>query len=291
MPMKCLYGSRLTDFSYCFILLIAFSIISCSDDDRLPKTPSNTVQKELKKEEKVDTIMELNNKKIIYLTFDDGPNLGTENVLRVIREKNIYATSFVIGAHVYGSKKQSDTWESMQNDTLIELANHSYHHAYNKFSNYYKNSETVLNDFNKAKDSLKLNSYIARTPGRNIWRISPSLDVTDIKTSKEAADYLQQNGYTLVGWDLEWHANDDMKLKYSHEKMLEKINSMFKNNIERTSNHMVILMHDQFFQDEDSISELDKLIDELMKNDEYEFRKISDYPNIKSMHNPIHQKM
>lgn len=284
-------GIRKFVFSYGIVLSVILIATSCAEDDGLAKKYSSITQKELNKKENFDANFIESDKNIIYLTFDDGPNSGTENVLRILREKKVYATSFVIGSHVYGSKKQNETWESMRNDTLIEIANHSYHHAYNKYANYYKKPEVVIEDFNKAKDSLKLTSFIARTPGRNIWRITPELSVTDIEASKEAADQLHQAGYTLVGWDLEWHSNKEMKLKYSHKTMIEKLNSMFQNQLEKTSKHMVVLMHDQFFQDEDSIEELDKFIDELLKSEQYEFRKISDYPNIKSVRNQYQLKL
>src|SRR6187549_2468685 len=46
-------------------------------------------------------------RKTIYLTFDDGPNKGTQNVLNIINNEKIPATLFVIGEHVYGSRLQN----------------------------------------------------------------------------------------------------------------------------------------------------------------------------------------
>ena len=46
------------------------------------------------------------NEKAVYLTFDDGPNKGTENLLKIVEKHKIPITSFVVGKHIFGSKKQ-----------------------------------------------------------------------------------------------------------------------------------------------------------------------------------------
>ncbi len=33
-------------------------------------------------------------KRVIYLTFDDGPNQGTENLLKILDKRNVCATAF-----------------------------------------------------------------------------------------------------------------------------------------------------------------------------------------------------
>jgi hypothetical protein len=104
-------------------------------------------------------------KRVIYLTFDDGPNRGTENLLKILHKRNVCATAFLVGKHAYGSKKQKDDLALLRKDQLIELANHSFSHAHNKYTDFYKNPLDVVQDFDTAKDSLKLFDKIARTPG------------------------------------------------------------------------------------------------------------------------------
>lgn len=218
-------------------------------------------------------------KRYIYLTFDDGPNKGTENLLKIINKYQIPVTSFIVGKHAYGSKTQAKNLKELENHELVELANHSYSHAENKYSEFYKNPEKVVHDFDRAKDSLKFKNKYARTPGRNIWRTS-NINVTDIKNSKVASDELQRAGYTLVGWDLEWKPDNKMKLKGSHRDMAKRIDSIFFNDLEKTSRHLVFLTHDQYLQDDDSVRELDLFISGLQNTNRFEFRKISDYPKI-----------
>ncbi|MCJ7935859.1 MAG: polysaccharide deacetylase family protein [Chryseobacterium sp.] len=223
-------------------------------------------------------------KRVIYLTFDDGPNQGTENLLKILNKRNVCATAFLVGKHAYGSKKQKDDFELLKQNPLIELANHSFTHAHNKYTDFYKNAEAVVHDFDIAKDSLKLQDKIARTPGRNIWRLN-TINVTDIKGSTAAANGLKNAGYKVVGWDLEWRPTHKMTLKGSHEAMLKKVDSIFFNDLEKTSRHLVFLTHDQYLRDTDSINELDLFIEKLQKTNRFVFRKISQYPTINEVLN------
>lgn len=230
-------------------------------------------------EESVDT-----DKRVIYLTFDDGPNQGTENLLKILDKRNVCATAFLVGKHAYGSTKQKKDLELLKQNPLVELANHSFTHAHNKYTDFYKNADAVVHDFDIAKDSLKLYDKIARTPGRNIWRLN-NINVTDIKSTTAAADGLKKAGYKVIGWDLEWRPTHKMTLKGSHEAMLKKVDSIFLNDLEKTSRHLVFLTHDQYLRDTDSINELDLFIEKLQKSNKFVFRKISQYPKINEVLN------
>lgn len=219
------------------------------------------------------------NKRYIYLTFDDGPNRGTSNLLKITNKYQIPITAFVVGKHAYDSKTQSKELKELENDKLVEIANHSYTHALNRYSEFYKNPENVIHDFDRARDSVQFKNKYARTPGRNIWRTA-NINSTDLKSSKIAADELQRSGYTLVGWDLEWKPTNAMKLKGTHQEMAKRVDSIFFNDLEKTSRHLVFLTHDQYLQDDDSVQELDLFISGLKNSNRFEFRKISDYPNI-----------
>ncbi|SIT18959.1 Peptidoglycan/xylan/chitin deacetylase, PgdA/CDA1 family [Chryseobacterium ureilyticum] len=223
-------------------------------------------------------------KRVIYLTFDDGPNQGTENLLKILDKRNVCATAFLVGKHAYGSNRQKKDFELLKQSPLIELANHSFTHAHNKYTDFYKNATSVVRDFDIAKDSLKLSDMIARTPGRNIWRLN-NINVTDIKSSTAAADGLKKAGYKVIGWDLEWRPSQKMTLKGSHEAMLKKVDSIFLNDLEKTSRHLVFLTHDQYLRDTDSINELDLFIEKLQKSNKFVFRKISQYPKINEVLN------
>ncbi|MBB4805357.1 peptidoglycan/xylan/chitin deacetylase (PgdA/CDA1 family) [Chryseobacterium defluvii] len=251
------------------------------------KIPEKMIPKEHPVAKTVPKIQEEevpSDKRVIYLTFDDGPNQGTENLMKILRKRNVCATAFLVGKHAYGSKKQKEDLELLRKDPLVELANHSFTHAHNKYTDFYKNTDEVIHDFDVAKDSLKLYDKIARTPGRNIWRLN-NINVTDIKSSTDAANGLKKAGYKVIGWDLEWKPTHKMALKGNHEAMLKKVDSIFFNDLEKTSRHLVFLTHDQYLTDADSINELDLFIEKLQKSNRFVFRKISEYPKINEILN------
>ncbi|MBT2619741.1 polysaccharide deacetylase family protein [Chryseobacterium sp. ISL-6] len=288
--MKKLFAekSRNTTFLGMFALMSATSILFNSCNQKKDEKDS---EKMISKDHPVaktvpllDDNEDLTDKRVIYLTFDDGPNRGTENLLKILRKRNVCATAFLVGKHSYDSNRQKDDLDLLRQDPLIELANHSFTHAHNKYSNFYQNPDAVVHDFDRTKDSLKLYDKIARTPGRNIWRLN-NINVTDIKSSTLAANSLKKAGYKVIGWDLEWKPTNKMVLKGSHEAMLKKVDSIFFNDLEKTSRHLVFLTHDQYLADTDSINELDLFIEKLQKSNRFVFRKISSYPKINDVLN------
>lgn len=219
-------------------------------------------------------------KKKLYITFDDGPNKGTRNVLQVLNEEQIPVSFFVVGEHVYGSREQQATWDSLQHNAWVEICNHSYTHAHNKFAKFYSNDTAVVADFERTQDSLQLNNRIVRTPGRNMWRTS-TINASDITKSKAAADSLYSNGFIVIGWDLEWHYNDSMKLKQTSDELILQVDSMLLHNKTKTPDHIVLLTHDQTFVDSISTASLRKFIQQMKTKQEYELEFISRYPGLK----------
>jgi peptidoglycan-N-acetylglucosamine deacetylase len=219
-------------------------------------------------------------RKTIYLTFDDGPNKGTRKVMHIAREESVPVTMFIIGEHIYASEFQRETWDSISQCDMIEIANHSYTHAHNQYQKFYSNADSVVNDFIRCSDSLGVNNTIARTPGRNIWR-TENVNCTDLKATTVPADSLNSKGYTLVGWDLEWHYDNNLGLKNGADTLLKQIDSVFRKGKTKNLGHLVLLAHDQVYADADDSIQLRSLVDKLKKSEEYDFEFISKYPGIK----------
>ncbi|WP_347219664.1 polysaccharide deacetylase family protein [Chryseobacterium sp.] len=286
--MKKIFAGKSTNKAFLgmFALMSATSVVlnSCNFKNDVNETLSSQKHPTAENAPKMEDESVDPDKRVIYLTFDDGPNQGTENLLKILDKRNVCATAFLVGRHAYGSTKQKNDFKLLKENPLIELANHSFTHAHNKYSDFYKTADAVVRDFDIAKDSLKLHDKIARTPGRNIWRLN-NINVTDIKSSTAAADGLKRAGYKVIGWDLEWRPSQKMTLKGSHEAMLKKVDSIFLNDLEKTSRHLVFLTHDQYLRDTDSINELDLFIEKLQKSNKFVFRKISQYPKINEVLN------
>ncbi|WP_407404742.1 polysaccharide deacetylase family protein [Chryseobacterium sp.] len=264
-------------------LMSATSLLSigCNGKDELYTITRSTSEQEI-----IHNTNKVNDstKNVIYLTFDDGPNKGTANLIKILNKRKVSATAFLIGVHGKASLQQKKDLEDLKKDTLIEFANHSYSHAHNKFVQFYRNPLAVVQDFDRAKDSLKLSNNIARTPGRNIWRLN-NINRTDLKSSNDAANGLQKAGYKVIGWDLEWRHSKKMGLSGNHQAMIKKVDSLFNNNLTCTPKHLVFLTHDQYLSDQDSMRELDLFIEELQKTNRFVFRKISAYPKINDVYN------
>lgn len=222
-------------------------------------------------------------KKKLYLTFDDGPNKGTRKVLNIVKQEEVPVTFFIIGEHVFASAGQKATWDSLRVTESIERCNHSHTHAWhNRFNSFYENPGEVVDDFEKCHDTLGLTNTIARTPGRNIWRVD-TLSYTDLRKSAVAADSLQKAGFTIIGWDLEWHYDHKtFSLSNSAEDLLRSIDSVFARNRTRNPDHLVLLAHDQAYEDADDSAALHELIRLLKKREDFELALMTEYPGTKN---------
>lgn len=221
----------------------------------------------------------LNNapQKIIYLTFDDGPNKGTGNVAALLKRKKLPATFFIVGSHVHSSEAQLAQFQNLLAHPDFEAANHSYWHAKNNYRHFYRHPEKALADFQLMRDSVRIANKLSRTPGANVWRTSEIHHDVERRTEK-AANLLKSNDFTLVGWDVEWKADGKRRLKCSPEKLIAEMEKHFEQGLNKSHNHLVLLLHDQHFSDSTNLRALEKLMDELMESGEYGFRKVSAYP-------------
>jgi peptidoglycan-N-acetylglucosamine deacetylase len=265
-------------FVQTLVFLLFFTACNSKKEDNI--SPLIVPEKQPEKITADNHITQIGNgEKTIYLTFDDGPNKGTQNVLNIVNEEKVPATFFVIGQQVNGSAWQKNTYQHLLNSQVIEIENHSYTHAHNKFNKFYISPTGVVNDFIKCTDSLHLYNKIARTPGRNIWRTA-NINSTDIKPSANAADSVWKAGYTLIGWDVEWHFNNHLQLTESKEYIHAKIDSFFSKNQTKTQNHLVLLAHDQSFADATDSSSLHQLIQQLKNEGVYKISTIKHYPTL-----------
>ena len=268
-------------YSYRIPILIIVYLAACTkplEDGRA--RIKHASKKNIDKKEAVQVAAPVKKKKKkIYLTFDDGPNKGTKNVLDIVKDEKIPVTFFIVGEHVFASVNQNNTWDSLQMATQIELCSHSYTHAlHNKFETFYASPDTVVADFQRAQDSLQLKNNIVRTPGRNTWRID-SLQYTDLKKSKAAVDSLQKAGFIVMGWDLEWHYDHkELTVKNSADDLLKQIDSVFNHKKTKSPEHLVLLAHDQVYGKTKDSAELRLLIQKLKRKEEYELSIASSYP-------------
>ena len=169
-------------------------------------------------------------KKIAYLTFDDGPSKNTKQILDILKKYNIKATFFVLGSQV---EIFPETTNRIYNEGHY-IANHGYSH---KYSAIYQSPEQVLNEFNQCNQIVantinvpEYNSHLFRFPGGSVGGKYAEL-------KKQAITLLEQNEILYIDWNS--LTGDSEKANPTEEYLM--------NNLQRTTeekNVVVVLMHD-----------------------------------------------
>lgn len=128
----------------------------------------------------------------VYLTFDDGPSIYTDDILEILDRYGVKATFFVVG-------KESDSDRealTMIVDGGHTLGMHSYSHRYTEL---YQSVEDFAEDF------VKLQSYLYEVTGveSRVYRFpgGSSNTVSDIDM-REFADYLESQGVQYYDWNI-----------------------------------------------------------------------------------------
>lgn len=132
----------------------------------------------------------LNGKKV-YLTFDDGPSIYTDEILDILEENNVKATFFVV------HYDNEDLWPAYQRIVYDghTLAMHSYTHIYREI---YKDEDSFKKDVDDLHDFLyDLTGYDCkyyRFPGGSSNHVSN----VDIQLCMK---YLDECGITYFDWN------------------------------------------------------------------------------------------
>lgn len=220
----------------------------------------------------------------VYLTFDDGPLPGTSNILDVLEAEQVPATLFMVGMHAQASASNRTLVQRARSLPLVTIGNHSYSHAYNHYRHFYGDTEGVVADMQRANAVLGLKPVVhARLPGRDVFRL-PSMSKNDTslglaQEGREEPDYefVAASGFYLYGWDHEWVHEDSGKPVQSVDHLVSEIDHLFGYGRFVKPGKMILLMHDQMFQDGfDGKKKLTDLIDAL-KQRNYRFGTIADY--------------
>ena len=216
----------------------------------------------------------------IYLTFDDGPQAGTEICYDLLKEANVKASFFMVGLHSV-KKRDGKTLVSRIRESYpqILLANHSYTHANDKYIYFYQHPLMAEQDFYKAQDSLHVPYKIIRLPGNSAWVTGGKLRATHLV--KPVTELLDSAGYNVIGWDVEWHFNHkNARPVQSPEKLAAEVDSAFAQNHTHVKNQVVILSHDRMFQRPEDADSLAKFINILKQNPRYVFETVDHYPGV-----------
>lgn len=166
-------------------------------------------------------------KKVAYLSFDDGPSKTTKEVLRVLKEQNVTATFFLIGNQITEETKPILD-EMISNGNCIGI--HTYSHS---GKNIYCSKEAYLEDFNRACKSIKAATGLEPKIFRFPWG---SANNYLCNISSDVITTLEDEGYTYFDWNV---SGEDSVGSPTSWSIMNNIRKDYKK-----YNKPVILLHD-----------------------------------------------
>lgn len=188
-------------------------------------------------------------RKKVYLTFDDGPSTGTEEILAILKEYDVKATFFVVG--------KEDDYSMEMYKKIVEdghtLGMHSYSHQY---STIYQSVEAFAQDIKRQEDLLKEATgediRLFRFPGG-------SSNLVSNIGMQEFIKYLNEEGITYFDWNVS--SGDATSKSLEPEALVQNVIQdvgIYKNS--------VVLMHDAADKP-NTVKALPMLIEQLQEMD------------------------
>jgi chitin deacetylase len=191
-------------------------------------------------------------KKVIALTFDDGPTKEhTDEILQILREENVKATFYPIGAEV---EKRPDELKKIIADGH-EIGNHSYNHE----RMFLVTPSFVKDEIEKTDAAIRQAGYTKdltfRPPfGKKLFALP---------------FYLWQNNRKTITWDVE------------PETYVEKSDDIIKYTLDNTKNGSIILLHVMYDSRAESMKSIKPIIEKLREKG-FEFKTVSELLALKN---------
>ena len=193
----------------------------------------------------------------VYLTFDDGPSIYTDEILDILKEYDVKATFFVVG-------KGKEPYEEACRRIVEEghtLGMHSYSHVYQEI---YASREAFIWDVNILQDYLYkvtgVHPEIYRFPGGSSNRVS-TVDMQELK------DYLNEIGIVWYDWNI---SSGDTTGHPGYEQIVKNCTSDLENYGEA-----VILLHDAADK-KTTVQALPKIIETILEMEDTVIVPITD---------------
>lgn len=194
--------------------------------------------------------------KIVYLTFDDGPDPeNTPKVLEILKQHDIKATFFVTGI---SSESHPEILKQMY-DEGHAIGNHSYNHNYREL---YKSSATYFAQLQHNDDIIKkiigVRPRISRAPGGTVGSFT-----------KEYWDVAKAQGYVDISWNIS--SGDATACAVRAQVIVANVARQIEN--KALWGHAIVLMHDGGGHSE-TVNALPEII-QLFKDRGFEFKVVN----------------
>ena len=193
------------------------------------KSTYTTLEQDLPDREYED----LKGKKLVALTFDDGPGPYTERLLNAMKKRGVKATFFVLGERV---DKYGDLIKRMEKEGHA-VGNHSYDHPNLSKLSYAKVKSNMEKTAKKVQKLIGHKPEVMRCPGGN--------------SSDAVKKYAKQAGIPIAYWDVDtrdWESrnvNKILKVAFGEDGI---------------ENGSIVLMHDIY---ETTVDAAIKMMDRL----------------------------
>ncbi|MGG4217785.1 polysaccharide deacetylase family protein [Paenibacillus jamilae] len=209
----------------------------------------------------------IDGKKVVYLSFDDGPSVTvTPKILDILKKENVKATFFVVGKAV----EENESTKHLTKRIVKEghaIGNHTYSHDYGYlYPNQTVNSSIFMNDIEKTNQILKqvlgqgFSTRVIRFPGGHMtWQRN---DPNGMEVLDKA---LRDKDYHQIDW------NVLPKDAEGAPKNAKQLISEFMRNMGNREK-AVVLMHDTYGKEE-TAKALPEIISYLKKQG-YEFKTL-----------------
>ncbi|AZV58528.1 polysaccharide deacetylase [Clostridium sp. AWRP] len=197
--------------------------------------------------------LQKDNKKIIYLTFDDGPSKLTDKFLDILKENNVKATFFLIGNQIEDNEQVVKRIYSEGHSIGL----HTYTHKYRKI---YKNGDSFIDEMNKSNELIKKvtgkESHLIRFPGGSRKHLN-----------KNFLEKLHNNNFKIYDWNIQ--ASDGINPKIPPYKLVKEATKDPDKH-----NPVILLMHCDYMHKNTCIA-LPEII-KYYKSQGYEFKPITE---------------
>jgi Predicted xylanase/chitin deacetylase len=175
-------------------------------------------------------------KKVVALTFDDGPTEKTPEILKTLNDLNVKCTFFLIGQQM---EQHMDYTRAIAN-AGHQIGNHTYFHEHMIFKSY----SSVENEIDSTNSLIRQAGYtgniVFRPPNCKKLIILPLV--------------LQNKGIVTVTWDVEPDSFPDVAS--SSERMVDYV-------LSHTRNGSIILLHIMYDSGENAFNAIPGIVNGL----------------------------
>lgn len=205
-------------------------------------------------------------KKVVFLTFDDGPSTtNTPEVLKILDEYNIKGTFFVMGKSIEANDKAKEILKDIAKSGHA-IANHTYSHDYKYlYPGRVINADNFMGDIEKNNEAIRnvlgkdFSTRVIRFPG-GYWSWNGRQAVKD---------RMNASGYFNVDWDA---LNKDAEGPKKNAEQLVQETIKTVEALGPNADNVVLLMHDTYGKEE-TVKALPRII-EYFQGKGFEFKTI-----------------